>query len=51
MENEWKNKNFFQSLKNAINGIKCVISSGQNIKIQFIMAIMAVIVRNMFKNN
>ena len=22
MENKWKNPNFFQSLKNAINGIK-----------------------------
>ena len=50
MENEWKNKNFFQSLKNAINGIKCVVSSGQNIKIQFVLAILAVIARNNIKN-
>lgn len=50
MENDWKNKNFFQSLKNAINGIKCVIESGQNIKIQFVIAILAIIVRSCTKN-
>lgn len=50
MENKWKNKNFFESLKNAINGIKYVIKTGRNIKIQFIFAILAIIARNIFKN-
>lgn len=43
MENKWKNKNFFQSLKNAINGIKFVWQYGSNIKIQFVFAIFAII--------
>lgn len=43
MENKWKNKNFFQSLKNAINGIKNVIKDGRNIKIQCVFAIIAII--------
>ena len=43
MENKWKNPNFFQSLKNAINGILCIIKTGKNIKIQLIFAILAII--------
>jgi len=41
MENKWKNKNFFQSLKNAINGIKYVFVNGNNFKIQLIFAFVA----------
>ncbi|MBR3614676.1 MAG: hypothetical protein IKL55_05820 [Clostridia bacterium] len=48
MENNWKNKNFFQSLKNAINGMKQVIKSGRNIKIQSVFAILVVIARSIF---
>lgn len=43
MENNWKNPNFFQSLKNAINGIKKIIKTGKNIKIQIVFAIIAII--------
>ena len=44
MENKWKNQNFFQSLKNAINGILYVIKNGKNIKIQLVFAIIALII-------
>lgn len=49
MENKWKNKNFFQSLKNAINGIKFVWKYGSNIKIQFVFAIFAIILGGILK--
>lgn len=49
MENKWKNPNFFQSLKNAINGILCIIKTGKNIKIQLIFAIIAIIAGIIFK--
>ena len=44
MENKWKNPNFFQSLKNAINGIWYIVKEGRNIKIQLVFAIIAIIV-------
>ena len=44
MENKWKNQNFFQSLKNAINGITYVFKSGRNFKIQLVFAIFATLV-------
>ncbi len=44
MENKWKNKNFFQSLKNALNGIKFVWEYGENIKIQVLFAFFAIII-------
>lgn len=43
MENKWKNKNFFAALKNALNGIKYVLKTGQNIKIQLLIAIFVII--------
>ncbi len=49
MENKWKNKNFFQSLKNAINGVKFVWQYGSNIKIQFVFAIFAIILGGILK--
>ena len=49
MENKWKNPNFFQSLKNAINGILCIIKTGRNIKIQLLFAIVAIIAGFVFK--
>lgn len=49
MENKWKNPNFFQSLKNAINGILSVVKSGRNIKIQLIFAIIVIIAGIAFK--
>ena len=51
MENKWKNPNFFQSLKNAINGIKEIIKTGRNIKIQIAFAIFAIIMGIIFKIN
>ena len=32
MENKWKNKNFFASLINALNGIVYIIKKERNIK-------------------
>ena len=49
MENKWKNPNFFQSLKNAVNGIFFVIKNGKNIKIQLVFAILAIIAGIVFK--
>ncbi|MBQ7410577.1 MAG: diacylglycerol kinase family protein [Clostridia bacterium] len=43
MENKWKNKNFFQSLKNALNGVKFVWQYGSNIKIQVVFGILVTI--------
>lgn len=51
MENKWKNPNFFQSLKNALNGIKEIIKTGRNIKIQIVFAIFAVIMGIVLKIN
>ena len=51
MENKWKNPNFFQSFKNALNGIKEVIKTGKNIKIQIAFAIFAIIMGIVFKVN
>ena len=49
MENKWKNPNFFQSLKNAFNGIKYVIKTGKNIKIQLLFAAFVIIASILFK--
>lgn len=51
MENKWKNPNFFQSLKNAINGICYIVKNGKNIKIQLVFAIIALIAGIVFKIN
>ena len=51
MENKWKNPNFFQSLKNALNGIKEIIKTGRNIKIQIVFAILAVVMGIVLKIN
>ena len=44
MENKWKNKNFFASLINALNGIVYIIKKERNIKIEIFFAILASIV-------
>ena len=49
MENKWKNKNFFASLNNALNGIKSVLKTEKNIKIQIVFAIIAIISGIIFK--
>lgn len=43
MENKWKNQSFYNSLKNALNGIKNVFSDGRNIRIQICFAIVAIV--------
>lgn len=41
---KWKNKNFLQSLKYAIQGIKYVFFNERNLKIQLLFAVFAVVV-------
>ena len=43
MENKWENKNFFEALKNAMNGVVYVVKNGKNIKIQIVIAILVFI--------
>lgn len=43
MENKWKNQNFFESFKNALNGIMYVIKKEKNIKIELFFAVLAII--------
>lgn len=43
MEKNWKNKNFFNALKNSINGIKFAVKSERNLKIQLVIAIIVII--------
>jgi len=43
MENKWKNKNFFASLINALNGIVYIIKKERNIKIEIFFAILAIV--------
>ena len=49
MENKWKNQNFFNALKNALNGIIYTIKTQRNIKIQFCFAVIAIIFGFLFK--
>ena len=44
MENKWKNPNFFQALKNSINGISYTLKTQRNIKIQSVFAILVIII-------
>lgn len=43
MDNGWKNKSFFGSALNALNGILYFIKNGRNIKIQLLIAILVII--------
>lgn len=44
MENrKWKNKNFIQALKHAIDGIKYTFKNERNLKIQFVFAISTIV--------
>lgn len=50
MENKnWKNKNFFEALKNSLNGIKYTFISERNLKIQVVFAIVVIIVGFLLK--
>ena len=42
--NEWKNKNFFEALKNALNGLKYTIKTQKDLKIQIFIAIIVAFV-------
>ena len=43
MEKDWKNKGFFSSLKNSLNGIKNALKSERNLKIQLTIALIVII--------
>lgn len=49
MENNWKNKNFFVALKNALNGIKYVFFKERNLKIQLVIGIIAILLGILLK--
>ena len=51
MENKWKNKNFFEALKNAIYGIRYVFKTERNFKIQLFFAVLAIVVSIILKIN
>ncbi len=43
MESKWKNQNFFEAFKNALNGIIYIIKKERNIKIELFFALLAII--------
>ena len=43
MENKWKNKNFFEALKNSMNGLIYAIKEQKNLKIQLFIALIVII--------
>ena len=47
--NEWKNKNFFEALKNALNGLKYAIKTQKDLKIQIFIAIIVIIMSILLK--
>ena len=51
MSSKWKNKNFFEALKNSINGIIYAIKEQKNLKIQLIIALIVVIFSIFLKIN
>lgn len=51
MANKWKNKNFIDAAKNAIEGIIQVFNTEANFRIQLVFAILAIIVGIIFGLN
>ncbi len=51
MENKWKNKNFFEALKNSMNGLIYSIKEQKNLKIQLFIALIVVILSIVLKIN
>ena len=49
MEKDWKNKVFFSSLKNSLNGIKNAFGSERNLKIQIVIALIVIILTLILK--
>ena len=43
MESKWKNKNFFEALKNSCNGLVYAIKEQKNLKIQLFIAFLVII--------
>lgn len=43
MKSKWKNKNFFEALKNSMNGLIYAIKEQKNLKIQLFIALIVVI--------
>ncbi len=46
---KWKSKNFFESFKNALDGIKKAVKEETNLKIQLVFAILAIILSIVLK--
>ena len=51
MESKWKNKNFFEALKNSLSGLFYAIKEQKNLKIQLIMAFLVIIFSIVIKIN
>ena len=49
MDKDWKNKGFFSSLKNSLNGIKNAFGSERNLKIQIVIALIVIILTLILK--
>lgn len=49
MENNWKNKNFLEALKNSLNGLFYSVKTQKNLKIQLIIAILVIIISVVLK--
>ena len=43
MKSKWKNKNFFEALKNSTNGLFYAIKEQKNLKIQLFIALIVII--------
>ena len=51
MENKWKNKNFFEALKNSINGLIYAIKEQKNLKFKLFIALIVMILSIVLKIN
>lgn len=51
MSSKWKNKNFFEALKNSFNGLIYAIKEQKNLKIQLFVALIVIIVSVVFQIN
>ena len=51
METKWKNKNFFEALKNSLSGLFYAVKEQKNLKIQLIIAFLVIIFSIILKIN
>ncbi len=49
MEKKWKNKNFAVALKNSISGVKQVLKTERNLRIQLAFAVVAILMAIVLK--